>query len=242
MNTRDEILKTILDDIFPNILIDVKKFEKLLTHDLTLPQEFKSDTNKKVFASPEYGYKKFISMSEDVKRIEESRVEKGIEFDSWDQAIREAKKVAYFSAERQINSEFVNSSDDVYSSSYIFNSTHIFSCQKLISCNNCFESDYLAASKGSRGCNFGVRLIDCVNTNTSFECSWLANCSRVYFSHSCEDLTDCMFCFHLKSKQFCIANMQYSKEEYEKIRELLLKEYIKKISSTNSFWGLKDLS
>ena len=41
--------------------------------------------------------------------------------------------------------------------------------------------------------------------------------------HYCYDISDCMFCSHISGKRFCIANMQFSEEEYKRLKELVIR-------------------
>ena len=40
-----------------------------------------------------------------------------------------------------------------------------------------------------------------------------------FFIKNCYDLQDSIFCSHLKNKQYCVANMQYTKEEYKVLKK-----------------------
>lgn len=43
-------------------------------------------------------------------------------------------------------------------------------------------------------------------------------CNNVHYSDSCRNCSDCFGCVALNNKKFCILNREYSKEEYEKIK------------------------
>lgn len=109
---------------------------------------------------------------------------------------------------------------------------------RLKHCYFCFDT---VDSKDCLYCYDSVRSRDCVDTDYCVECEllyhcvdayqsynsiYLDYCARVYNSFYCQDCFDShdiFGCVHLKQKQYCIYNKQYTKEEYEeKIRELLL--------------------
>ena len=73
-------------------------------------------------------------------------------------------------------------------------------------------TDCLAVHKCER-CYF------CVNTKESSFSKYLSECkgcTDCSFCFDCKSCQNCFGCFNLRSKEFCIYNEQYSKEEYEK--------------------------
>ena len=52
--------------------------------------------------------------------------------------------------------------------------------------------------------------------NNLMFCSGVLYCSNMLYCENCQNSRDCFGCVGLKSKQCCIFNKQYSKEEYEK--------------------------
>ena len=112
-------------------------------------------------------------------------------------------------------------------SDYTGNVSHLKNCYLL------FSSDY------SQDCYHGIwieRCKDCVDNFMIDESTWtyesmfsntIYHSCYVYFSSNCSDsaflldcrgCSNCFMCWGLRNKQYCIANVQYSKEEYEKKR------------------------
>lgn len=233
-----EIYKTVWEDIFPGFeRPDIEKFRELYTKDIILPKKYTSaHGGETVYCSPEYGYKRFISSAELEKhrQMDDFMVEpKPIH--SLADVLQEMKDLALFRGSRMLNSDIVEESDDIYSSSYIYGSTHLYSCQKMMFCNNDKTSEYLLASKGSGDSAFGMRIIDSGGVSHSFDVTWSGKCANSYFCHSSVDLRDCMFCFHLTSKQYCIANMQFTKDEYMKLKDVILREYFEQLLKPGAF-------
>lgn len=54
--------------------------------------------------------------------------------------------------------------------------------------------------------------------------SWgvMEGCSDIDYSYYCRSIQDCFGCSNLKKAQYCILNKQYTKDEYEKLREKLI--------------------
>lgn len=96
--------------------------------------------------------------------------------------------------------------------------TICFHCEKCFSCEECHNSFRLFYSRHSR---------DCIDS---------------YFLYDCRNCQNCFMCWNLRNKSFCIENVQYSKEEYEKKLKSFhlssyqsvqsLKEHFKEITQT----------
>ncbi|MFH1285123.1 MAG: hypothetical protein ABIH99_00925 [Candidatus Micrarchaeota archaeon] len=86
-----------------------------------------------------------------------------------------------------------------------------------------FGADTLFDSSTCVNCYYSTRLTRC------FELDGCSNCSDSYFCHNCENLSECMFCFNVKSKRYAVGNVEIGKEEYLKLKALLLAELSKKL-------------
>jgi hypothetical protein len=53
--------------------------------------------------------------------------------------------------------------------------------------------------------------------NNLLFCSGVLYCSNMLYCDNCQNSRDCFGCAGLKSKQYCIFNKQYTKEEYERL-------------------------
>ena len=91
------------------------------------------------------------------------------------------------------------------------------------------NSEYMFGSTMSYACAFCV---NCYNSNyiaRSFEIDCSFSCSDCLFCHNAENCTECMFCFNVKSKRYAIGNVEYPKEEYLKIKKMMLAEISQKL-------------
>ncbi len=240
----EQIYTKVWEEIFPGINpIDQAAFKKLYCNDIPLPQAYPAISgNISVYSSPEYGYKKFITKEESEKRMNtDNFMEPKTDIASFADVLKLMEKRATFRGNRALNSDVTEESDDIYSSSYIYNSAHVYSSQKLMYCFNMKTSEYLLASKGSGDCSFGIRVIDSGSISNSFDVGWSSKSANSYFSYSVVDVRDCMFCFHIMSKQYCIANMQFSQEEYKKLKEKILKEYFDQLTKPDAFVSINQL-
>ena len=67
------------------------------------------------------------------------------------------------------------------------------------------------------------------------KCYGSVNCSDCYFCHNCENVQNSMFCFNAKNKRYAIGNVEYPKEEYARIKVIVLKEISGKLAREKSF-------
>lgn len=104
----------------------------------------------------------------------------------------------------------------------------------LHNCKNCYMSFGCLNSEDAYYCSDSNTLRDCIdvwwsknielgvgifNSNTLYDCAFCEDCSEsnnLMFCNGCNNCTDCFGCFGLNRKKYCIFNVEYSKEEYEK--------------------------
>lgn len=136
-------------------------------------------------------------------------------------------EINYMTAEKVISSKDVSQSDSVTSSSSVYYSSLIGSSKNIILSSNIFNSNYLIGSKGSNSCNMGIRMFDSLYCSSSYDIRWSNKISKSLFITDSLDLFECMFCYGIRSKKYCIANMQYEKDEYLKIKQMVIDELVK---------------
>lgn len=97
-------------------------------------------------------------------------------------------------------------------------------CVHMQECEDMFGSGVLMV-----GSKYSIRCYDCVNVSMSMDLDSCKNCHRCMFCHNCEGLSDCMFCFNAKSLKYAIGNVEVGKEQYERIRKIVVDEMVKRI-------------
>jgi len=98
-----------------------------------------------------------------------------------------------------------------------FDSSMIMDCDTCYDCMNLFKSHHIVGTRGNnRFC------IDC------------------YFVRDCENCQDCFMCAGLRNKKYFFKNKQYTKEEYENLKNQYnlgsYKDYIRAKIDTEEFW------
>lgn len=92
-----------------------------------------------------------------------------------------------------------------------------------------FGCSYAFSSKFCMNCYFSVNLTRC------FEMSDCDSCSDSYFCHNCEGLRECMLCFNAKSLQYAIGNVELGKEEYMKVKRMVLGQIAERLEKEKKF-------
>lgn len=173
------------------------------------------------------------SFSEESKKVASQRaVADSFKKDEWmrkrkplisiEDILKAWKEINYITGEKYINSKEVSESDGIYNSLSIYRSVSIFDSKNIVFSYKIFDSNYMLACRDSSSCTLGIRVKESIYCSSCFEASWSNKVSKSMFIHDCFDLYECLFCSHLRSKKYCIANMQFEKEEYFKIKKLVI--------------------
>ncbi len=128
----------------------------------------------------------------------------------------------FMKGDKANESQDVAKSDSVISSQGVYMSTLISSSKNILFSHGNYFSNYLLACRGNSSCNFGIRIFDSIYCSSSYEVRWSNKVSKSMFINDSLDLYECIACFGLRSKKYCIANIQYEKEEYLKIKAMII--------------------
>lgn len=69
---------------------------------------------------------------------------------------------------------------------------------------------------------FCINCYDVVECRRCFELDSSSRCSDCYFSHNLEGCEECILCWNLKGKRYAVLNEELPKEEYLRIKRMLL--------------------
>ena len=125
-------------------------------------------------------------------------------------------------AERVYDSINVSKSDTIYRCENVYRCTDCSDSKNIIYCDSCGESEFLIASQRSGNCNFCIRCDDSKNCSNSYNVICSNKVNNSLFIQDCFDLYECMFCSHIASKRYCIANMQFEEQEYFAIKKVII--------------------
>lgn len=190
--------------------------------DINLPQQvYDSTTNQPTWASS-VNPTKFITMDNALKRADSWELEKQ-PLSSIEDILIAWSQTNYTTTERQIESVGIAESDSINNSENVYRSTMIRRSKNILFSKGCANSEFLVGSTESKTSSFSIRVEDSQLVTNSFNVVWSAKINNSFFIQDCYDLTDCMFCSHIAGKQYCIANIQFTKEEYERLKVEVIK-------------------
>lgn len=124
--------------------------------------------------------------------------------------------------ERIYDSLAVSKSDTIYSCENVYRSTDCRQSKNIIFCDSCGTSEFLLACQRTASSQFCIRTDDSKNCSNSYSVICSNKISNSLFIQDCFDLHECMFCSHITNKRYCIANMQFEKEEYFEIKKAMI--------------------
>ncbi len=228
MNARaaQEILDKVMGDILgKKNPFSLEQFQQKFAFDVNLPSETTcAFTGKPTWVYSPASPGKFISMQ---ARAERSNVDDWLPpkqpLNTIQDVLNAWSTVNYSMGERYLESEHVAESDCIYTSQYVYRSQDCSDSKYLVFCDSIHAgSEYVVASQRSNTTTFSARVIDSNTTSSSFNVIWSKNVSKSMFIDDCYDVFECMFCSHIGSKRFCIANMQFEEAEYFKIKKMVI--------------------
>jgi|SRR3990172_2030258 len=130
--------------------------------------------------------------------------------------------INYLMGEKYINSKDIAESDGIYNSASVYHSLSIFDSKNVIFSYKLFDCNNMLASRDDSSCTLGIRMKESIFCSSGFEISWSNKVSKSMYIHDGFDLFECLFCSHIRSKKYCIANMQFDKEEYLKLKKIVV--------------------
>jgi len=134
------------------------------------------------------------------------------------------------------------------------------SITNMVDCNFCNVSEgdkgsyMITASNQNEDCFYGNRMTqnkqsmeiyigsynnlcyEIVNSSKNYKVLYSTNSYESvdsYFLYNCKNCTDCIGCVNLRNKSYCVFNIQYSKEEYQKIKSELFLDSHEGINSVS---------
>ncbi len=223
MNQKEIIEKVFLSVFGKRANLGKDQIRKRFAFDIPLPEVRECDISGEKTWIFFAGKEKIASQKAVIEWAKKDKwMRKRTEIKSIDDILKIWQEINYITAEKQINSDQVFFSDGVYNSRGIYHSASIFSSKNILYGYKLNECEYVLACRDSANCSFCLRVNDSINCSNSFEVSWSYKISRSFFIHDCANLYECMFCSHIYSRRYCIANMQFEKHEYFKIKEMVI--------------------
>lgn len=222
------IAKQIADYIFKDAFgvenkYTLQELQKKFAIDIPSVQKVKCVLSKKdtwTISSKEEKIASQQAIADQFKKDEWMKKKKPL--NSIEDILKSWEEINYLTGEKYINSKDVAESDGIYNSVSVYHSVSIFDSKNIIFSYKIFDCNYMLASRDNSSCTLGVRVKESIFCSSGFEISWSNKVSKSMFIHDGYDLYECLFCSHLRSKKYCIANMQFEKEEYFRVKKMVM--------------------
>lgn len=217
----DKIMKEVFSYNNLNTLDEVlTKF----AFDIYLPIEVKDDQTKTSTWTDSRVAEKFMT-TENMELRDETIgwMQPKISIHSLEDIITAWKKIDYMTTERVLDSIHVLKSDTIYGCENVYHCTNCSKCKNIVFSDSCSNSEYILSSQRSDNCYFSIRVDDSINCSNCYNVIFSNKIANCLFIQDCFNLSECMFCSHIVGKKYCIANMQYSKEEYLFYKKKIIK-------------------
>ena len=224
--------------IFGKALSGLDNYEEWLTTRVTKGKLRSSSTSKKKVYVPTYGMFRFIPDD----RVAD--LGSFMQLSALNIPIEEADTLASISKKMPTLATFIiefeeGTNLDVESSSIYKNLVNAY---KIV---DCFYSKHIAYSFFSDHCEHAFGISKCFNCNfsidvhdsrdiiRSFEVDFSKNCADVMFCHNCDNVRESMFCFNEKNLRYAIANTVVGREEYTKVKAILVDYMLEQLERTH---------
>ena len=233
----DKQCKQVVNEIFMEIFEQKcpLKLEQVLSEfafDIKLPNKVIDAVDGKETWASSINSDKYISQ-ENMEKYENykgwMRQKKDIK--SLDDIIKIWSSINYTTTERVYDSVNVSKSDTIYCCENVYRSQDCRSCKNTIFSDGCGDSEYIIACQRSSNLSNCIRVDDSNNCSNSYSVICSAKISNSFFIQDANSLHECMFCSHISNRRYCIANMQFNREEYFNIKSQLLKWIVSQFNS-----------
>lgn len=207
---RENVLS--LDEIFAKFAFDEK-----------LPKLVKDSwTNEDTWADSPNAHSYMTQKNTDIWDEEKGWMREKKPISSLEDLIKLWKEIDYTTTERVYDSTNVACSDTIYTSENVYRSSDCRDCKNIVFTDSCSLCEYSLACSRSGNCSFSIRVDDSGSCTNSYNVICSSKISNSFFIQDAFNLNECMFCSHIANKSYCIANMQFEKEEYIQIKEKII--------------------
>ncbi len=191
--------------------------------DVKLPKQVNDSTTNEITWADSVNNGRFITNNNMIKKDEvEGWMLPKREINNLQELINIWNTINYTTTERVYDSINVIKSDTIYRCENVYRCSSCSDSKNIVYCDSCGTSEYILASQRSSGCNFCIRTDDSKDCSNSYNVICSNKVSNCLFIQDCFDLHECMFCSHIESKRFCIANMQFDEDEYYEIKKIII--------------------
>lgn len=226
--------KQLLDKIIGQVFgyqnpLSLEQFMQKFTFDIKLPQQVVDAIDGSVTWASSANPTKFVKM-DNARGVEMGGASKDTDYlrpkrqlNSMDDIIAAWNEIHFMTTERQIESLNIGQSDNIIRSENVFRSQDVQNSKNVLFSDGVHNSEYIAAGQRSGNSTFCIRIDDSGDCSNSFNVAWSSKINNCFFISDAADMQDSMFCTNIKGKRFCIANMEYTEQEYNQYKEMVVR-------------------
>jgi len=119
---------------------------------------------------------------------------------------------------RSVNSRFCHYTSEM-KNTYLVSAA--WSSEDCMYCNRLWHCKFTHDSYTCFNTEFGYENVMCTESSRLFFSRESEGCMDSYFLYDCRNCSNCILCNNLRNKSYCIENIQYTKEEYKKLKNEL---------------------
>lgn len=235
----DKQCKQVLDEIFMGVfeqkcLLNLNDVLSEFAFDIKLPNKVIDAVDGKETWASSINSNKYISQ-ENMMKYDNYKgwMRPKKEISSLDEILTLWNKINYTTTERNYDSINISKSDTIYRSENIYRSQDCRECKNAIFIDGCANSEYILACQRSSNLSYCIRVDDSSNCSNSYSVICSSKISNSFFIQDANSLYECMFCSHISNRRYCIANMQFDKDEYMNIKFEVLKWIVSQFVNNN---------
>jgi len=224
----EKVALGIVEKIFKSVFglsnpYNIEEVLEKFAFDIKLPKKvYDSITNEETWADSINSGRYITLDNMEAKDKEKGWMLEKRDINSLDEIIQIWNSVNLTTTERVYDSINVSCSDTIYRCENVYHSTDCSDSKNIVFCDSCGNSEFLLASQRTGASNYCIRCDDSKNCSNSYSVICSNKIINSLFIQDSFDLYECMFCSHIASKKYCIANMQFEKEEYFEIKKSII--------------------
>ena len=219
-----EIINKIFNSIFDkNNSFSLEELLEKYAFDIKLPKQVNDSVTNEITWADSINSGKFITNKNmEIKDSKDGWMLPKREISNLQELIDIWNSINLTTTERVYDSINVCKSDTIYRSENVYRCTDCSESKNIIYCDSCMNCNYTLASSRSSNCDFCIRTDDSKDCSNSYNVICSNKVKNSLFIQDCFDLYECMFCSHIATKKYCIANMQFEEEEYYEIKKTII--------------------
>ncbi len=213
----------------------LQKYEKFLSERINPVAKVKTAYGNETYSSDLFFYKylpkeRMVDMGEAEEIAKQHLTFEDGEEVSLNSVLDKISPIAFFRTEFAEGSNANNIETQIP-----YTATNTYKVVDATYAKNCAYDTMALNSEYVFGCfrvlysKFSLKAHGSVGVSNCFEVDCSTNLRDSYFCHDVEGSDNCMFCFNTKSKRYAIGNVEVGKENYIKVKKIVLDEITDKL-------------